>query len=398
VVFSRCEELSLRIAYISLATPTRRESWSGTPWYSFREIRRRYDDVHLLDTPWIDAIVESMSALQRYGLSVRQRRFLARYYSRALAKQLGSIKPDVILSVGASHKIQYFEQRCPIIHVSDGLFGTMVAYYSKFRHFRPDVMRDAHADHQQLLNKTSMVLFASEWARDSALEFYDYPLCRTRVVPFGANLDEDPGYSERRTEGPLILLFVGYDWERKGGDLAFEIWSELRRRTGDAEFHIVGCNPPQAANVEGVTVHGRLRKTKESDRRQLDELYRRASLFLMPSRQEAYGMVFCEASAYGLPSIATATGGVPTCVRDNETGLLLPPASGADAFADRILALWNDKLRYRAFGRAARTRYETDLNWRAWGDGVDAAIRVVTNGDPSADLLTAINKNGMATD
>jgi glycosyltransferase involved in cell wall biosynthesis len=364
----------LRIAYISLATPLRLDAWSGMPWYSFREISRRFNDVHLVDTPTIDSIVEPLSVLQRYGLSVRQRRFLSAIYSRLISPELERIKPDIVLSIGASHKLIRLDPKWRLIHVSDGLFTTMVNYYEKYGRYRQGVLRAGHEDMQRFINKTAITLFASTWARDSAIALWDLDPARARVVPFGANLDADPGYRPRRMDGPLRLLFVGYDWKRKGGPIAIEVWRELRKMVPDAELHIVGCEPPAARGLDGVTVHGRLNKGDPDEFAKLKHLYENATLFIMPSREEAFGMVYCEAAAYGVPSVASLTGGVPTVIVDGETGLLLPMDAPATAYAERILALWRDKERLAAFSRAARHRYETVLSWDAWGRAVEQAI------------------------
>jgi len=344
------------------------------PWYSFKEVSDRFDDVVLVDTLGVDSIVERLAALQRYGLSVRQRRFLSAIYGRIINRELEKVQPDIVLSVGASHKLVRIDPKWRVIHVSDGLFTTMVNYYEKFGRYRQGVLRAGHEDMQLFLDKVAMTLFASDWARDSAVKLWDIDPDRVRVVPFGANLDADPGYQPRRHDGPLTLLFVGYDWKRKGGKLVLDTWRELRARTGDAELHIVGCNPRSARGLEGVTVYGRLRKSDPRDFARLKHLYQGATLFFMPSREEAFGMVFCEAAAYGVPSVSAITGGIPTVIRDGETGILLPPDATPRDYADRILDLWNDKAKLDAFSLAARHRYETVLSWPAWGRAVEQAI------------------------
>lgn len=350
------------------------------PWYSFKEISARFDDVVLINTPAMDKIVERLAALQRYGFSVRQRRVLSAIYGRIINRRLAEIKPDIVLSIGASHKLIRIDPKWRLLHVSDGLFMTMVNYYEKFGRFRQAVLRTGHNDLQQFMRKVDLTLFASQWAHDSALTHYDLDPARARVDLFGANLDVDPGFRERQLDGPLTILFVGYDWERKGGDLVLATWRLLREATGDAELHIVGCKPPVAANIDGVTVHGRLRKSDPRDYAKLTHLYDRASMFFMPSRAEAFGMVFCEAAAYGIPSVAAITGGVPSVVIDNETGLLLDLGADARAYADRILDLWSDKVRFRAMSLAARRRFETHLNWNAWGEGVERGINDILSG------------------
>lgn len=353
------------------------------PWYSYREVRARFPGTVLVDTPRLDRVVERLASLQRYGLSVRQRRVLGTLYRALIDARLTQIKPDVVLSIGAAHKLMGLESKWPLVHVTDGYFATIVDYYEKYRYFSNDVKRAGFEDYQRFIDQASLSLFASDWARDSALSLYRMDPARVRVVPFGANLDADPGRRERRRGATLKLLFVGYDWQRKGGDLVLAAWKCLRAALPDCELHIVGCQPASAAGLAGVHVYGRIDKAKPDDFARLTHLFDSASLFFMPSRAEAFGMVFCEAAAYGLPVIATATGGVPTVVRDGETGVLLPLAAGPEAYAERILALWNDPARYEAMAAAARARYETTLNWNAWGAALERAIETVVAHPPA---------------
>ncbi len=70
--------------------------------------------------------------------------------------------------------------------------------------------------------------------------------------------------------------------------------------------------------------------------------YDRADLFLWPAVNEAYGMVLLEAQARGCPVVAGAFGGVPSVVRDGETGRLARPGDAA-AFAGAVRALLEDE-------------------------------------------------------
>ena len=298
------------------------------PWFSYKAVSEKFDDVHLIDTPLLDRIIERLSALQRFGLSVRQHRIVTWFYSKVINARLDQIAPDIVISIGASHKLVAIDPKWKVIHVSDALFTTMVNYYEKFGRFRQGVLRSGHADMQSFLRRVELVLFASDWARDSATELYHCEEDRLRVLPFGANLETDPGRRSRRLDGPLVLLFVGYDWKRKGGSIVLEAWQQIRRELPDAELHIIGCRPEAAKNLPGVTLHGRLRKADARDYARLTSLYESASMFFMPARQEAFGMVYCEAAAYSLPVVATRTGGVPTPVQNGQTGILLPLDAG----------------------------------------------------------------------
>ena len=55
------------------------------------------------------------------------------------------------------------------------------------------------------------------------------------------------------------------------------------------------------------------------------EIWRSADLFVMPTRNEAFGLVFQEAAAAGLPAIGTRLNAIPEIVADGETGILVHP-------------------------------------------------------------------------
>jgi len=76
-------------------------------------------------------------------------------------------------------------------------------------------------------------------------------------------------------------------------------------------------------------------------------------IFCLPSLQQGLGTIMLEAMSLGRPVIATGVGGVYSVVRDNETGLVVPP-SDSSRLAERILELLHDPVRARAIGEAGR--------------------------------------------
>lgn len=364
----------MRLGYISIASPFDRASWSGVPWYSHKEVKRRFPDTHVIDTPRLDKIVTRLAPLARAGILVSREPLVAKLLSQHIDRQLEAIRPDAVVAVGAAHKLAYINPKWPVVYIADALFGTIIDYYDQYKRLNARTRRVGNQMQRSLVDRCDMLMMTSEWGRETAARAYDISDDRLMAVPYGANLENDPGFRPPVVGGPLKLLFAGYAWERKGGPIALDIWRELRRRTGDAEFHIVGCRPPEAAGLDGVHVHGLLRKSDPTEYQRFADLFANSSFFLMPSRQEAFGLVYCETAAFGRPAVAISTGGVSTIVKDGETGILLPPGSSASDYADRILAAWSDNNAYAALCRAARSDYERRLNWRAWGDSLEVAL------------------------
>jgi len=85
---------------------------------------------------------------------------------------------------------------------------------------------------------------------------------------------------------------------------------------------------------------------------------------------EALGIVFCEASASGIPVVSTIHGGIPEIVIDGETGLLVPEAQ-PDALGDAMEALLADDALRVALGRAGRLRMESFFDIRKQGPALE---------------------------
>jgi glycosyltransferase involved in cell wall biosynthesis len=171
----------------------------------------------------------------------------------------------------------------------------------------------------------------------------------------------------RKKSGHCRLLFLGVEWERKGGDIAFETLVELEKLGIEAELIVCGCQPPKRFSHGRMKVIPYLDKNDERQRRELEKLFVQADFLLVPTRKECYGLVFCEANAFGLPVISTDTGGVSEVVRAGENGFLLPFCSRGAAYAEVIASIHRDDERYAQLVRGSRATFENRLNWDNWG-------------------------------
>jgi len=105
---------------------------------------------------------------------------------------------------------------------------------------------------------------------------------------------------------------------------------------------------------------------------QIRDIYGASDLFCLtgmwdPSgKVEGFGLVYLEAAASGLPSVATAVGGVADAVIDNDTGLLVEPS--AEAIATAITELTVDGIKRVSLGERAWTRART-MNWERCAAG-----------------------------
>lgn len=207
----------------------------------------------------------------------------------------------------------------------------------------------------------------------------DWGIAHTRVhcVPPGvgpAESAEGPPIGE-----PPMLLTVGAMVPRKGQDILVEALQGLRDREWQAVLASDRSRDPGfarqvVARIVAAGLDDRIRLLGECTGAELERLYHRASLFVLPSWYEGFGMAFSEAMAHGLPVIGTTGGAIPFTV-PAEAGWRVAPGD-ADALAEAIADALDDPERRWARGRAARAHARALADWEGAIDGFARALKV----------------------
>lgn len=161
-------------------------------------------------------------------------------------------------------------------------------------------------------------------------------------------------------------------WKLKGGDKVLAAYRALRQRGFPCHLTLIGIHPETLP--EDVTTIGLLDKAKPSDVALLKEAYQKANFFFMPSTFNCFGIVYAEGASFGVPSLATRVGGVSQVVREDVNGLLFEADSSAEEMADRIIALYNDRQRYERLCQSALQDAQERLNWKVWGEKLEAIL------------------------
>jgi glycosyltransferase involved in cell wall biosynthesis len=248
----------------------------------------------------------------------------------------------------------------------------------------------AVAVQRRVLRQAAHVFVLSDWTRQSLLDDFGMDPARVTTVYAGPNLNIPAGLHESR--GTREILFVGIDWERKGGPLLAEAFALLRRRLPDATLRIIGCRP--AVSTPGVEVEGYLDRRDPAQFERICRCYLRAACFCLPSFFDPFPIAIIEAATAGLPVVAIDNGSRREAVVDGRTGTLAPEPT-APALAEALYQVLRDPERCRCMGQAARLHAYTRFTWElvvdrigravAAGGPVDAHLRdarPVTRGTP----------------
>ena len=221
------------------------------------------------------------------------------------------------------------------------------------------VSRTKHRMVCSALEKAFHLLPLSYGVKESLIEHYGMPAEKITVMPPGINVDKwsVPSRIVRSDSAlgrPIRILFVGLDFERKGGNLLLSL--AQRPEFQNIEFHFV-CGSSIPTNSKNVFIHTNVEPNTE----RLISLYRDADIFALPTSADTHSLVSLEAMAMGLPVISTRVGGIVDVIEDGKTGYLIEPKD-IETLTDRIRRLVGSHELRREMGLAGRTRVEKRFN------------------------------------
>lgn len=289
---------------------------------------------------------------------------------RRMKRQLRGVEFDLVFSWHPWHLLLVQTDKPKVFWYDTTFIKTQPMYF-------PDLSRESLRSALFLdgtaAREAAAAIYPSEWARQSAITDYGVPADRAHAIPFGANTacpsaEQVADAIQRRctrSDRTVRLLFVGVDWGRKGGRTAVQVTREINRRGVPARLIVVGCRPELSpADMEFVEIVGMLDKSKPDELARLRSLYLDSDFFIMTSRAESYGIVYCEAMSNGLPSLATGTGGVEQMVRNEVTGCLAEwgPQTVSN-LADFVVRHWSNPAVYRSLAESSYRTFHTEFSW-----------------------------------
>jgi glycosyltransferase involved in cell wall biosynthesis len=227
------------------------------------------------------------------------------------------------------------------------------------------------ADRLLTLERAASAYVFSVWAREVNLRWGADP-AKLEVIEPG--FPTPPAVDRSAREG-FTFLFVGSDFERKGGFEVIEAFAEAVRERDDLRL-VLEASDPAVRNPDrlmhewvgekrrrrGLELladlerRGRARRIRGSRDELLKQLYPGADAFVMPTHAEGFGFTNVEAMSFGLPVITSTTGPAREIVDSGRTGLLVAPGDVA-GLRDALLRLAADPEATREMGAAARCRF-----------------------------------------
>lgn len=216
---------------------------------------------------------------------------------------------------------------------------------------------------KKIVGKLPFIITVSEASRGDIGADFKIPRERFRVVPNGINTDNFYPLTGVRRSDNLLITTSSADTPLKGLRYLLEAVAEMRK-TRDIRLVVIG-QPKKGGDVErlvqDLSLGGVVRFTGRIADGEFPRYYAEATIAVVPSLYEGFGMPAGEAMACGVPVVSTTGGALPEVVGD--AGLLVPPGN-AGALRDAIVRLLDDSGLRQKMAEAGLNRVQNALTWR----------------------------------
>lgn len=379
----------MKIACTSIYDARDPTAYGGRVYEPLQSIKRRADSMHFLGplsagrvAPLLRLKKEYYRRIQRKNYYPERDPLLIRSYARQISRRLSTINADVIISPVSpgSQPVAYLECNQPIVIWTDATLAGFLDFHEEFRRekFSRESLRDGIENERAALTRAAALIYYSEWAAETAIREYGISSDKVRVVSPGPasqvgiqNLEEAKQVIDERPRDRCRLLFVGVDWVNKGGNMVLEVAKRLNAGGLRTELSIVGCQPRVSEPLpEFVRTTGYISRHSPTGAKRLNELFMDSHFLLMPSRAEAFGLVFCEASAFAVPSLATSVGGIPSAVLSGINGHTFTLDADPDEYCGLISNLFANYRSYQELALSSFAEFKRRLNNDVAAEGV----------------------------
>jgi D-inositol-3-phosphate glycosyltransferase len=238
---------------------------------------------------------------------------------------------------------------------------------------------------EQVVSAADRLVANTQTEADELIELYGADPARVRVVHPGVDLAEFlPGDMQQvRSElgiapNAIVLLFVGRIQPLKAPDILLKASAQLLKSHPEIRERLVVaiCGGPSGTGLaepdslinlaNELGIRDVVRFEPPTNRATLVKWFQAATVCVVPSYSESFGLVAIEAQACGTPVIAADVGGLPTAVAHGKSGLLIQGHNPEDWAKEILRVVLDDELRLRLSTGA--TEHSAQFSWDKTAD------------------------------
>ena len=303
-------------------------TWSGTGYSLYKALDKKCN-LDLINTmpSKAEKLITSWAQIRaKNGKIYREKNTYNKYLINVQCHKLNKLLKkcaEPLLSIARAYSDSYYNQYI-YMDMNAGCMMNLRKNHPELSKYLPfsetnDKVLEWQFEFQKRAYSNCKALFTmGEWVRDEIIADTNFPAEKVFVVGSGINIDKrNISNSEKRGNK---ILFVGKDFYRKGGDITVSAFQLLKKEMPEIELYILG---PQNKPIEINQFPDGIYFLGQQPFSVVSEYFNKCDIFCMPSRFEAYGIVFAEALVYGLPCIANNAFAMKEFICDGQNGYLL---------------------------------------------------------------------------
>ncbi|MDY6902730.1 MAG: glycosyltransferase family 4 protein [Cyanobacteriota bacterium] len=287
--------------------------------------------------------------------------------SRHLEKKIRNLKskPDLIFHLYGLYSPLWDEFDIPYVTYLDYTMALARRNWSSWAPFSTEQEFASWIECERRGYQNTQHLFTmSSLAKRSLIE--DYGINPEQITVVGTSGKFLEPYQGEKKFGSKQILFNGYDFTRKGGELVVAAFEKVKQQIPEAKLIIVGDN--LSIKQDGVYNPGYISSSSE-----MKNIFIETDLVVAPALCEPLGIFLIEAMNYGVPCIVSENGGISEII-DREVSGIVISQSTPELLASQIVNLLSDSNLLKEMSEDARHKVKNQFNWNHIAQKMSNAI------------------------
>ena len=359
------------ILFLTRLNPENISSWSGTNFFMLRALRKNFK---VITVGPLSNRIRVFYILKRFIFSFFNMKFdidrpilVAKDFAKQIENKTKNKKYDAVVA-SDTYLTSFLNTKKPIFIYSDICFSTYYDHYFKKLNICRSTKIEGDYCEKLALQKSSKIILTSKWAINHSSKYYSISKSKYENLPLGANILKIPKkkyvINKIRNKKFKIcnLVTIGVHWDRKGMNKAVSLANKMNEIGLKTNLFIVGAKPPE--NIY-LPKYVKLIKflDKNKDIRELKKILLNSHFHVLFSKTEAFGVVNCEASAFGLYTITHNIGGIEGAIINNRNGFRFLKNQTIEKISKYIIKIFNDKKNFIKKSIISRSVYDEKINW-----------------------------------
>jgi len=371
-----------KILFLTRLDPKKIHSWSGTNYFMLQALKKNFS---VITVGPLSNRIRILYVLKRFFLSIFNIKYdidrpilIAKDFAKQIEFKIKKLSFDAVV-VSDTYLASYFKTKKPIFIFTDVCFSTYYNHYFNNSKISQKTITDGDYCEKLALQKSKKVILTSDWAINNSSKYYNINNEKFKKLPFGANILKIPkkkylfNIINKKNFDVCNLVSIGVQWDRKGMEKAVQLTEKMNQMGQDTKLYIIGAIPPKNTELsKNIILVKFLDKNKDIE--EFNKILFNSHFHVLFSKSEAFGVVNCEASAYGLYTITHDIGGIEGAIFNNKNGFRFSKDHKMDEISKHIINIFKNQKKFIKNSYSSRNIYEKKLNWNIIGKKLNNII------------------------